>query len=252
MKYLNFGLVALSSLFASTYAAPATGVNGLVSDAKLPALNAEVPATPDVPVLSGLPVPPVSDVVDKVNKRAQIVHTKVQYTYVEVRKHCSAINSTVDNTTGGQVQQKKADIINVVQSEVTIIISLINTLVTEVVDLLGETTEIVGDEKDQIISSVLELVFEILYTLKNVIKVLGITIFELLGPLVFVLLSVVFNLLTTLNTVVEGLLQFVLSTLGGVINLLLEVLSGLLPTVLGLAGGILDKLNIGGLICNLL
>ncbi|KAK1969324.1 hypothetical protein LY78DRAFT_735996 [Colletotrichum sublineola] len=251
MKYLNLGLLALSSLFASTYAAPTNaGLDGLVPDTKVPALNnVEVPATNNVPVLSELPV---SDVVSNVNKRAQIVHTKVQTTYVEVVKHCDAINKTVDGTTGGQTSQQKADIIKVVKSEVTIIISLINSLITEVGELLGETTEIVGDEKDQIISVVLQLVFEIIYCLQKVIKVLGITIFELLGPLVFVLLSTVFNLLTILNTIVDGLLQFVLSTLGGVINLLCEVLSGLLPTVLGLVGGILDKLNLGGLICNLL
>ncbi|EFQ33967.1 hypothetical protein CGRA01v4_12453 [Colletotrichum graminicola] len=250
MKYLNLGLVALSSLFASAYAAPANAVDGLVSDSNnLPALK-NAPATPDVPVLSEFPG--VSDATDKVNKRAQIVHTKVQYTYIEVRKHCGAINETVDNTPPGQVQQKKADIIKLVKSEVAIIVSLINTLITDVVELLGESTEIVGDEKDQIISSVLQLVFEILCTLQKVIKVLGITIFELLGPLVFVLLSVVCHLLTTLNTIVAGLLQCVLSTLGGVIGLLLEVLSGLLPTVLGLAGGILDKLNLDGLLCNLL
>ncbi|KAK1978477.1 hypothetical protein LZ30DRAFT_784164 [Colletotrichum cereale] len=96
MKYFNLGLVALSSLFASTYAAPTnTGLDGLVSDAKVPALNTpEVPATQDVPVLAGLPV---SDVVNTVNKRAQVVLTKVQYTVVEVKKNCGAINSRVGN-----------------------------------------------------------------------------------------------------------------------------------------------------------
>ncbi|GJC78803.1 hypothetical protein ColLi_01641 [Colletotrichum liriopes] len=234
MKFLNIGLVALSSLFATTYAAPAS--NGLLPDLKVP----EVPKVPSTEIL---------------DKRAQVVHTKVQYTIVEVRKHCSAINSTVDGASGGQVTEKKEDIIKLVKSEVTIIISLIHSLVGEVVELLGETVEIVGEEKEQIISLVLELVFEILYTLKNVIKVLGINelgIFELLGPLVFVLLTVVFHLLTSLNGLIEGLLKLVLSTLGGVIGLLLEVLNGLLPTVLGLVGGILNKLDLGGLLCSIL
>ncbi|KAK2001938.1 hypothetical protein LX36DRAFT_667609 [Colletotrichum falcatum] len=234
MKYLNLGLLALSSLFAGACAAPAsTGLESLPIK------------TPGVPVNEL----PGSGDLTKVDKRAMIVHSKVQYTIVEVKKHCGAINSTVDNT-GGQVQNK-ADVIKLVKSEVTLIIGLVNTLVGEVCELLGDATQIVGEEKDQIISSVLELIFEMLCTLQHVIKVLGITIFELLGPLVFVLLSVVFNLLTTLNTVVDGLLQCVFTVLGGVINLLCSVLGGLLPIVFGIAGGVLNKLNLSGLLCSL-
>ncbi|KAK7450942.1 hypothetical protein Landi51_05258 [Colletotrichum acutatum] len=158
MKFLNLGLVAISSLFATSLAAPA--IQGLPTD---------VTDVAKVPVVH-IPIAPETDVLDK---RTEVVYTKVQYTIVEVKKHCSTINSTVDGVTKGQIAQKKADIIKLVKSEVTIIISLIHSLVGDIVELLGETVEIVGEEKEQIISCVLELVFEIIYCLKHVIKVLG-------------------------------------------------------------------------------
>ncbi|KAK1489393.1 hypothetical protein CCUS01_03440 [Colletotrichum cuscutae] len=158
MKFLNLGLVAISSLFATSLAAPA-----------LPGLPTDVTDVAKVPVVH-VPVVPETDAPVK---RTEVVYTKIQYTIVEVKKHCSTINSTVDGVTKGQIAQKKADIIKLVKSEVTIIISLIHSLVGDIVECLGETVEIVGEEKEKIISCVLELIFDIIFCLKHVIKVLG-------------------------------------------------------------------------------
>ncbi|WYZ44816.1 hypothetical protein EsH8_VIII_000132 [Colletotrichum jinshuiense] len=271
MKFFNVGLVALSSLLATSSAAPA--IQGLPSGVDIP----KIPSVPVQDLPSDVEIPKVPSVNTPVNVDAdvlssraeQVVFTKVQTTVVEVKKHCSTINSTVEGVSGGQVSEKKADIIKLVKSEVTVIVTLIQTLVGDIIELVSETTEIVGEEKEKIVGLVLELVFEILFTLKNVLKVLGISksrmnhsffssakidsgIFELLGPLVLVLLTTVAQLLTVLNTVVEGLLQLVSGVLGGVVGLLLEVLKGLLPVVVGLIGGVLNKLDLGGLLCSLL
>lgn len=176
MKFLNIGLVALSSLLATSYAAP---TNGLLPDVevevpKVPDVAVNVPEVPKLPALPTLPKTPATEILDR---RGKVVYTKVQETVVIVKKHCGAINSTVDGVAGGQVAEKKEAIIKLVKTEVTTIVSLVNKLVGEVIELLGESVEIVGEEKQEIISLVLELVFDIIYALKNVIKVLGISKF---------------------------------------------------------------------------
>ncbi|TDZ71688.1 hypothetical protein CTRI78_v001864 [Colletotrichum trifolii] len=237
MRFINLGLVALSTLFATSLAAPAA--HDIASPREL--VSAEV----DVDVLD-------SRAPQQQQQKQQIVFSKIQTTVVEVKKHTSVINSTVAGVCGTCIAQKKESVIALVKSEVTIIVGLVHALAGDVVDLLSGTVEVVEEEKQKIVAVVIELILEIAYTLKNVLKVLSIGIFELLGPLVFVLLTVVGHLLCALNVLVDGLLQLVFTFLGGVVALLLEVLSGLLPTVLGLVGGVLDKLNLGGLICGLL
>ncbi|TEA18510.1 hypothetical protein C8034_v010946 [Colletotrichum sidae] len=232
MRFINLGLVALSTIFATSLAAPA----------------AHDIASPDGLVSAQVDV----DVLDTRAAQQQVVLSKIQTTVVEVKKHTSVINSTVAGVCGTCIAQKKESVIALVKSEVTIIVGLVHALAGDVVGLLSGTVEVVEEEKQKIVAGVIELILEIVYTLKNVLKVLSIGIFELLGPLVFVLLTAIGHLLCALNVLVDGLLQLVFAFLGGVVGLLLEVLRGLLPTVLGLVGGVLDKLNLGGLICGLL
>ncbi|TDZ15789.1 hypothetical protein Cob_v011255 [Colletotrichum orbiculare MAFF 240422] len=234
MRFINLGLVALSTIFATSLAAPAA--HDIASPGEL--VSAEV----DVDVLDSRAP----------QQQQQVVLSKIQTTVVEVKKHTSVINSTVAGVCGTCIAQKKESVIALVKGEVTIIVGLVHALAGDVVGLLSGTVEVVEEEKQKIVAVVIELILEIAYTLKNVLKVLSIGIFELLGPLVFVLLTVVGHLLCALNVLVDGLLQLVFAFLGGVVGLLLEVLRGLLPTVLGLVGDVLDKLNLGGLICGLL
>ncbi|KAL0942875.1 uncharacterized protein CTRU02_200761 [Colletotrichum truncatum] len=229
MRFFNF--VAISSLFATSLAAPAT--QGEVSIVK----------ARDVPAVE-------LNVVEA--RTAQIVCGKLQTSLIDVRKHTSAINATVTGVCRSCVAQQKANIIKSVKGEVTLIVGVIHSLTGEVCGLLSGSVEILAEEKQQIISLVFELIFELLCTLKRVLALLGCNVFELLGPLIFTLLTVVGHLLCTLNVLVDGLLKLVFGLLGGVIGLLLEVLKGLLPTVLGICGGVLGKLNLSSLLCGFL
>ncbi|KAF6789010.1 hypothetical protein CSOJ01_14910 [Colletotrichum sojae] len=230
MRFFNFGLVTLSGLFATGLAAPTA--QGEIKAREIANVEVDVLGT----------------------RAEQVIFTKIQTTIVEVKKHTSVINSTVEEVgaCGPCAAQKKEKIVSLVKSEITIVVGLIHALVGEVVELLSDAVEIVEEDKQKIVGLVLELIFEIIYTIQSVLKTLSITIFELLGPLVFVLLTVIGHLLTTLNVLVEGLLQLVFQLLGSVIHLLVEVLAGLLPTVLGIVGGVLSQLDLGGLICGLL
>lgn len=155
MKFLSFSLVALSSLFAASYAAPT-------------ASPADVVPAPDVSV------PKPLDVADTLDRRTDsVVCSKMKTTIVEVKKHTSKINSTMEGVTYSVSEADKTGIIKLVKSEVTIVIQLVATLVGEVVELLGSTVEAV--EKEELVALVLELVFEILYTLKHVIETLKIS-----------------------------------------------------------------------------
>ncbi|KAJ4368221.1 hypothetical protein N0V83_006577 [Neocucurbitaria cava] len=223
MKFLNLGLLTLSSLFAASSAAPAPQsslVPTLPIDVKQPGVEVEV----------------------ELNSRADsVVCSKLKTTLVEVKKHTSKINSTVETVGKTISEEDKVGIITLVKSEVTIIVGLISTLAGEVVELVGETLEKV--EQEELVQLVLELVFEIIFTLKNVITVLKISIFELLGNLVFSLLTIIGHLLAILNLIVDGLLKLVFDALGDVVGLLTVVLSGLLPLVLGIVGGVLGKVG---------
>lgn len=161
MKFLNFGLVALSSLFAASCAAP-------TAESLTPALPKALPEK-DI------------DVIHARDEHSE-VYNKIQTTLVEVKKHTAKINGTsganqrrTDLPYGVESVPAKDEIIKVVKAEVTIIISLIHTLVGEVVQLLSGPVEIVEKEKNAIVGLVLELIFEILFTLKKVLAVLGIS-----------------------------------------------------------------------------
>ncbi|CAO2653153.1 Nn.00g025640.m01.CDS01 [Neocucurbitaria sp. VM-36] len=223
MKFLNLGLLTLSSLFAASSAAPA-------------------PQSSLVPTLPIHVKQPGVEVEIELNSRADsVVRSKLNTTLVEVKKHTSKINSTVETVGKTISNEDKLGIIESVQSEVGIIVGLISTLAGEVVELVGGTLEKV--EQDELLKLVLELVFEIIYTLKNAIAILHISIFELLGNLIFSLLTAIGHLLAILNMIVDGLLKLVFNALGDVVGTLQAVLSGLLPLVLDIVNGVFGKVG---------
>lgn len=156
MRFFNFGLVALSGLFATGLAAPAAQGE----------IKAREVASVDIDVLD--------------TRAEQVIFTKIQTTIVEVKKHTSVINSTVEEVggCGPCAAQKKEKIVSLVKSEITIVVGLIHSLVGEVVELLSDAVEIVEEDKQKIIGLVLELIFEIIYTLKSVLKTLSISKFN--------------------------------------------------------------------------
>ena len=152
MKFLNLGLFTLSSLFAASSAAPAPRsslVPTLPINVKEPGLELELNSRSD-----------------------SVVCSKVQTTLVEVKKHTSKINSTVETVDITISKEDRISVIELVKSEVTIIVGLISTLAGEVLELVGVTLEKV--EQEELVQLVLELVFEIVFTLKNVISILRI------------------------------------------------------------------------------
>jgi hypothetical protein len=162
MRFTSFGLVALSSFFAASSAAP-TVLSGL----------------PIVSDVTGLPL--VSDVTTTVapgvevelNRRTDsVICEKLKATLVEVKEHTAIINSTISGVTA---TTDKSKIIISVKSEVTLIVQLLATVVGEVTVLLTDVTTITGSLKNDIISVVVALLVEILMTLNGVITALKIS-----------------------------------------------------------------------------
>lgn len=160
MRFLNFGLVALSSLFAASTAAPTVAVGDLAT------IDINAVKLPSVELLN--------------SRSDNVVCNKLQTTLVEVKKHTSIINATVSGV--GQVTEK-SKIIVAVKGEVTIIVQLLTTLVGDITVLLSDVTSITGSVKNDVISAVVELLLEILFTLNNVIVQLKISklLFELIS-----------------------------------------------------------------------
>ncbi|KAF2733340.1 hypothetical protein EJ04DRAFT_565251 [Polyplosphaeria fusca] len=226
MKFLNVSLFALTSLFAASSAAPTAQGTSLIhvrsADVKNPVTNIEA-----------------------LNVRTDdTICEKVQATIDEVKKHTLKINSTISSISGSISEEDKTRITTTIKGELTVVIQLINTLVGEVVGLIGDT---VGNvEQDKLVSLLLGLILEIACTIKNVLLVLKISIFDLLGSLALSLLSVTLHLLTVLNVLVDGTLKHVFDLLSGVFGLISDVLAGLFPIVSGIAGSLLGK--IGGIL----
>lgn len=224
MKFFGFSLVAISSLFAATYAAPTAQESSLVH---VPELNLKEPVR------------------DALKARTDdVLCSKMRTCIVEIKKHTAKINSTCSSVHGPVFGDAKAELIEAVKDEVTIICGLISSLTGEVFGLVGG---VIGEiQRDELIGLVLELILEIVCTLKNVLLILKCTIFELLGSLVFVLLCLIVQLVCCLNLLVDGILKIVCGLLVEIVGLLAGVLSGLLPIIFGIAGGLLGK--IGGLV----
>lgn len=155
MRFLNFGIVALSSLFAATSAAPT--------------LTQELPAIKDI----NLEQPSVDTILNR--RTDDVVCQKLSTTLVEVKKHTTIINSTISSVDG---TTDKSEIISTVKHECTIIIQLVTSLVGDITVLLTDITTITGDVKDEVVGLVLELLLEILMTLNGVITHLKISEFS--------------------------------------------------------------------------
>lgn len=169
MKFLNLGLFTVSSLFAATSAAPAYGATSAAPASYAATSAAPVSYATTVPTLPGNDKAPSTELNSSSDS---VVCSKLKTVIVEVKKHTSTINATIVSIDMNISKADKTSIIKLVQSEVTIIVGLIGTLTGEILGLVGETLEKVEQEK--LLSLVLELIFEIVFTLKNVIAVLKI------------------------------------------------------------------------------
>lgn len=152
MKFLSLGLVAISSLFAAASAAPATNVSPAPSfpvHAKERGVGIELEA-----------------------RTQKVVCSKMTTVLVEVKKHTAKINATVESVDWNISRKDKSAKIILIKGEVSIIVGLINSLAGEVLGLVGETLGKV--EQEELVKLVLELIFEIVFTLKRCISVLRI------------------------------------------------------------------------------
>ncbi|PVI04349.1 hypothetical protein DM02DRAFT_611603 [Periconia macrospinosa] len=208
---------ALSSLFAASFAAPApqSGLTSLIgTDELIPELGLPLPLsrrTDDHPVIYQL------------------------NTCMEgVKGHTATINKTV---AGGFDFGAKGQMMGTVKGEFGLIIKLVTSIIGEVTGILSGGGEISGDIKGEVVKLVFGLLLEIMFTLKGVLGVFKISVFELLGSSVFLLLSVCLHLITVLDAKIEGVLSLVFGLLGGFSGVLHIVLGGLFGKLQGILGG---------------
>ena len=128
------------------------------------ALNVEVPSIADVDV-------PAVGLALNARTSGEDVCGKVSATLESVKKHTAVINATISSV---KDISHTSEVSVTIKGEVVAIVQIVADLCAELSVVLGESTELVGEVKDELVSLVLSLLFEILFTLHGVVVTLKI------------------------------------------------------------------------------
>ncbi|KAF2809372.1 uncharacterized protein BDZ99DRAFT_463201 [Mytilinidion resinicola] len=199
MKFSSFSLFALSGLFAGAFAAPVAS------------------SQRDV-VARDTGYGPVTETVSHV-KTITILTQLVS----DVKVHTGAINATIVDVVIDETS--KLEITKLVQNEVKQIIAIISTAIKGITEL--EVIQLVEADLKTVVSLLVELIVEIVFTLQGVVKVVGITVSELLGFILPLLVNVIIALLHAVAAIVGDVLSLLKLVLGPVLDIVGGVLTGL-------------------------
>lgn len=203
MKFSAFSLFTLSSLFIGALAAPTAGASQ----------RDVVPA--------------------RVEKRAveetcSNVIVIMKQLVTEVKTHTGAINATMSSLPVAPAVMSEAEklaIFTSVQSSCQQIVSAISTAIVSITKL--EVVEAVDADLDSIVAIIVELITEIVLTLKGVVFALESTIAEVLGIVLPLLVNVIIALLQVVGVVVGDVVTLVKAVLSPVLETVGEILIGL-------------------------